>query len=36
MADDNVQKLQALLKKQILAETARIPWSELQRFFAGG
>jgi hypothetical protein len=24
------------LKARILAETARIPWRELQRFFAGG
>lgn len=36
MADDDTQKLQALLKNEILSETAKIPWSELQRFFAGG
>ena len=36
MDDTDAEKLQALLKADILSETSKIPWSELQRFFAAG
>jgi hypothetical protein len=36
MDDTDAEKLQALLKAEILAETSKIPWAELQRFFAAG
>ena len=36
MADAEAQRLNALLKQDINAETAKIAWSELQRFFAAG
>ena len=36
MADAEAQKLNALLSQDINAETAKIAWSELQRFFAAG
>ena len=36
MADSDSEKLQALLRGEILSETAMIAWSELQRFFAAG
>lgn len=36
MADKDTDKLQALLKQEIHAETSTIAWSELQRFFAAG
>lgn len=36
MDDTDAEKLQALLKAEILSETSKIPWSELQRFFAAG
>jgi len=36
MADTDAEKLQNLLKQEILSETAKIAWSELQRFFAAG
>jgi hypothetical protein len=36
MADTDAEKLQILLKQEIVSETAKIAWSELQRFFAAG
>lgn len=36
MANAEAQRLNALLKQDINAETAKIAWSELQRFFAAG
>jgi len=36
MADTDADKMQALLKDEIHAETAKIAWSDLQRFFAAG
>ena len=36
MADNDVDKLNTLLQQDIHAETAKIAWSELQRFFAAG
>jgi len=36
MADKDADKLQALLREEIHAETSKIAWSELQRFFAAG
>ena len=36
MVDSDADKLNALLKQDILSETAKIAWSELQRFFAAG
>ena len=36
MVEDDADKLDTLLRQDIHAETARIPWKDLQRFFAGG
>ena len=36
MADNDADKLQALLRDEIHSETSTIAWSELQRFFASG
>ena len=36
MADEDTDKLQALLRDDIHSETSKIAWSELQRFFAAG
>ena len=36
MADEDTEKLQALLRDDIHSETSKIAWSELQRFFAAG
>ncbi len=36
MPDSDIEKLEALLRQEILSETAKIPWTELQRFFAAG
>ena len=36
MVDTEADKLNALLKQDILSETSKIAWSELQRFFAAG
>lgn len=36
MADTDADKLQALLRDEILSETSKIAWSDLQRFFAAG
>ncbi len=36
MDDTSAEKLRALLKEEIHAETSKIAWSELQRFFAAG
>jgi hypothetical protein len=36
MDDTDAEQLRALLKAEILSETSKIPWSELQRFFAAG
>jgi hypothetical protein len=36
MVDTDADKLNALLRQDILSETAKIAWSELQRFFAAG
>ena len=36
MTDTDADKLQALLRDEIHAETSKIAWSELQRFFAAG
>ena len=36
MADEDADKLQALLRDDIHSETSKIAWSELQRFFAAG
>ncbi len=36
MNDTDVDQLHGLLKQDIHSETARIAWSELQRFFAAG
>ncbi|MGB5278221.1 MAG: DUF2288 domain-containing protein [Gammaproteobacteria bacterium] len=36
MVDTDVEKLHALLRQEIHAETAKIAWTELQRFFAAG
>ena len=36
MIDSDVDKLNALLKQDIHSETAKIAWSELQRYFAAG
>lgn len=36
MADTDAEKLQTLLREEIHAETSKIAWSELQRFFAAG
>ncbi len=36
MADSDVENIQSLLKQEIHSATAKIPWSELQRFFAAG
>jgi hypothetical protein len=36
MVGKDVEKLQALLRQEIHAETAKIAWTELQRFFAAG
>ena len=36
MADTDVDNLQTLLRDEIHSETAKIAWSELQRFFAAG
>jgi hypothetical protein len=36
MDDTDAEKLQALLREEIHAETSTIAWSELQRFFAAG
>ena len=36
MADTDTAELQALLRDEIHAETSKIAWSELQRFFAAG
>lgn len=36
MADSDIEKIKTLLKEEIHSETARIAWSELQRFFAAG
>ena len=36
MADTDAEKLQALLRGDILSETSKIAWSDLQRFFAAG
>ena len=36
MADEDADKLQALLREEIHSETSKIAWSELQRFFAAG
>ena len=36
MTNEDVDQLNALLKQDIHSETARIAWSELQRFFAAG
>jgi hypothetical protein len=36
MDDTDAEKLQAMLRAEILSETSKIAWSELQRFFAAG
>ena len=36
MNDTDLEKLHALLRQEIHAETAKIAWTELQRFFAAG
>ena len=36
MTVTDAEKLQAMLKQEIHTETAKIAWSELQRFFAAG
>lgn len=36
MADNEANKLQALIRDEIHSETSKIAWSELQRFFAAG
>ena len=36
MVDETAKQLHKLLKQDIHAETAKIPWSDLQRFFAAG
>lgn len=36
MATGDAEKLESLLRNDIHAETARIPWKELQYLFAGG
>jgi hypothetical protein len=36
MTDTDADKLEAMLRDEIHAETSKIAWSELQRFFAAG
>ena len=36
MNDTDLEKLHALLREEIHSETAKIAWTELQRFFAAG
>jgi hypothetical protein len=36
MTDTDADKLEAMLRDEIHAETSNIAWSELQRFFAAG
>ena len=36
MPDTDAEQLQAILKSDIHAETSKIAWTELQRFFASG
>lgn len=36
MTETDVEKLHALLREEIHSETAKIAWTELQRFFAAG
>ena len=36
MTDTDAEKLQALSRGEILSETSKIAWVELQRFFAAG
>ncbi len=36
MSDTDLEKLRALLREEIHSETAKIAWTELQRFFAAG
>lgn len=36
MPDSDAEQLQVLLKGEILCETSKIAWPELQRFFAAG
>ena len=36
MAGTDAEKLQTLLREELHSETSKIPWSELQRFFAAG
>ena len=36
MIEDLLQQQRELERAKIVSETAKIPWSELQRFFAGG
>ncbi len=36
MTDTDTDKLVAMLRDEIHAETSKIAWSELQRFFAAG
>jgi len=36
MTDADADRLQAMLREEIHAETSKIAWSELQRFFAAG
>lgn len=36
MKDTDAEQLMSLLKQDIHSETAKIAWSELQRFFAAG
>ena len=36
MSDTDLEKLHAMIRQEIHAETAKIAWTELQRFFAAG